>query len=104
MIIFVVLSLALIIIGAVILGYGISERDAEYGMGMIPLVIGCLFIVCAIDIFDEYQQNDVSICISDNIKTVEEVKTDGSIVKYNITLKDGTEFTVYPQEKKEKGE
>lgn len=89
-------SLMLIIAGAGILGYGMSEGEPEYGLGMVPLIIGCALIIGVLAELDEYQQNDVSVCISDNIKTVEEVKTDGSIVKYNITLKDGTEFTVCP--------
>lgn len=92
-------SIILIIIGAGILGYGMSEGEIGSAFGMIPLIIGCSLTIGVIAEFYEHQQNDVSICISDNIKTVEEVKTDGSIVKYNITLKDGTEFTVCPQEK-----
>ena len=92
-------SLMLIIAGAGILGYGMSEGEPGYAFGMVPLIIGCALIIGVLAELDEYQQNDVSVCISDNIKTVEEVKTDGSIVKYNITLKDGTEFTVCPQEK-----
>lgn len=99
MFILVAFSIILIIIGAGILGYGMSEGEVGYSFGMVPLIIGCVLITGIIAYFDEHQQNDVSICISDNIKTIEEVKTDGSIVKYNITLKDGTEFTVCPQEK-----
>ena len=92
-------SIILIIIGAGILGYGMSEGEVGCAFGMIPLIIGCSLTIGVIAEFYEHQQNDVSICISDNIKTIEEVKTDGSIVKYNITLKDSTEFTVCPQEK-----
>ena len=99
MIILSIFSLILIIVGAGILGYGMSEGEPGYAFGMIPLVIGCALVTGVIAQLDEHQQNDVSVCISDNIKTIEEVKTDGSVVKYNITLKDGTEFTVCSQEK-----
>ena len=43
------------------------------------------------------RKTPLSECISDNIETVEEVKTNGELVEYKITLKDGTKFSVMPQ-------
>lgn len=42
------------------------------------------------------RKTPVSECISDNIETVEEVKTNGELVEYKITLKDGTKFSIAP--------
>lgn len=97
MIILIVISLILFLIGGIALGGIIcgGEDNPIYTLGAIPLGVGVLLLIYT---FIQYKQTDVSICVSDNIKTVEEIKTNDKTVQYDITLKDGTKFTVKPIE------
>ena len=82
-------------------GIGFGFGDEEGGVVGISAIVAAIGITCIIGTYKDFydmRKTPLSECISDNIETVEEVKTNGELVEYKITLKDGTKFSVVPQE------
>ena len=85
-------------------GMGFALCDEEVGIGAISAIIaaiGLCFIIGAYKDFYDMRKTPVSECISDNIETIEEIKINGEITEYKITLKDGTKFSVAPEKENE---
>ena len=79
---------------------GFALCDEEGGIGAISAIIAAVGLACVIGVYKDFydmRKTPVSECISDNIETVEEVKTNGELVEYKITLKDGTKFSIVPE-------
>lgn len=95
----VVLGIIFTIAGFFSIGFGVCDEELGIvAMGAIAAAIGISCIVGTYKDFYDMRKTPLSECISDNIETVEEVKTNGELVEYKITLKDGTKFSVAPQE------
>lgn len=93
----IVLGIIFTIAGFFGIGFGIC--DEEGGIGAVSAVVAAIGLCCIIGVYKEFydmRKTPVSECISDNIETVEEVKTNGELVEYKITLKDSTKFSVVP--------
>ena len=81
-------------------GMGFSACDEEGGAVAISAIFAVIGMCCVIGAYKDFydmRKTPVSECISDNIETVEEVKINGEITEYKITLKDGTKFSVAPE-------
>lgn len=94
----VVLGIIFTIAGFFGIGFGVC--DEEGGVAGISAIVAAIGIACIIGTYKDFydmRKTPLSECISDNIETVEEVKTNGELVEYKITLKDGTKFSIAPQ-------
>lgn len=90
------------VIGFIGLGYGIC--DEEGGVQAISAIVAAIGLCCVIGAYKDFydmRKTPVLECVSDNIETIEEVKTNGELVEYKITLKDGTKFSIAPQKENE---
>lgn len=93
-----VLGIIFTIAGFFGLGFGIRDKECVvWVISVILAAIGLCFIIGAYKDFYDMRKTPLSECISYNIETIEEVKTNGELVEYKITLKDGTKFSVAPE-------
>lgn len=94
----IVLGIIFTIAGFFGLGFGLCDKEGVvWGISAIVAAIGLCFVIGAYKDFYDMRKTPVLECVSDNIETVEEVKTNGEITEYKITLKDGTKFSVAPE-------
>ena len=94
-----VLGIIFTVLGFIGLGYGICDEESV--VGGICAIIAAIGLCCIIGAYKDFynmRKTPVLECVSDNIETIEEVKTNGELVEYKITLKDGTKFSVVPQQ------
>lgn len=95
----VVLGIIFTIAGFFWIGFAVCDKECVIAtVGAILAAIGIACIIGTYKDFYDMRKTPLSECISDNIETIEEVKTNGELVEYKITLKDGTKFSVTPQE------
>lgn len=94
----VIIIFGLILFGVACFGIGFAVCDEKPAgwIGVIAAALGVIILAVCFEYLNEIKQTDVSRCITDNTETIEEIKTNGEIVEYRITLKDGTKFTVKP--------
>lgn len=97
----IILGFFLFAVGCFGIGYAVCDEEPAGWVGVLAAGIGVFILIGCFDSLNNLKQTDVSICIMENIETVEEVKTNGEIVEYKLTFKDGKKITVKPQKKDE---